>query len=85
MRPLWARATRRLHEDKRWGKEAVSLLKGTPWAQAGDDEEKPIGTPIDLLAGEERRGLPPQRPDGPSVVRRVHLKKGDFEERSVRR
>jgi hypothetical protein len=41
--------------------------------------------PIDLLAGEERHGLLPQMPEGPSVARRVHLKKADFEEQSVRK
>eukprot|EP00972_Heterocapsa_arctica_P083321 12277679-Heterocapsa_arctica.AAC.1 len=65
---LQARTMRRLHEDKRWSKEATSSPNGTPWAQGGDDEEKPIGMPIDLLAEEERRGLPPQMPEGSSVV-----------------
>ena len=80
---LRARTVRRLPEDKRWSKVAVNKLKGTPWAPAGDDEEKPIGVRIDLPPGEEQQGLPPPMAEGPSVARREYLRKADFEKHGV--
>eukprot|EP00972_Heterocapsa_arctica_P089384 13178339-Heterocapsa_arctica.AAC.1 len=82
---LWARTVRKMPEDKRWSKDAVSNLKGTSRAPASDDEEKLIGVRIDLPAGEERQGPLPPMLDGRAAAQRVYLRKTDLKKHGVAR
>ena len=65
---LRVRTVRRMPEDKRWSKEAVNNIKGTPWAPSGDEEEKPIGVRIDLPGVGGQPDLPPPMQEGPAMA-----------------